>query len=283
MLVGTRLGGAWGLQLPRVVDRPGLLIEAPPEWPQVEVRVVVTPEPARVAAWEPARAEYELLGGNHIRIDRDPARIELQLRRPTPPEAVIAPHLAAAASTFAVWRGEQAFHAGTFVGPGGGAWALLGEKAAGKSSTLGAIGQLGATIVADDVSIYSAGAILAAPRCLDLRPSAARALGAGRDLGVIGTRERWRVDLPACPPSVPLRGWILLDWGEEADLAPIPPGERLTVLPRHVALRAPWADPQLLIELVSYPMFRWRRPHGIGHLQRGAEWLIDSIGHVDAG
>ena len=129
------------------------------------------------------------------------------LTRPTPLECVIAPHLTSAASTIATWTGRVAIHGGAFLHAGA-AWVLLGDKGHGKSTTLGWLATAGVPVITDDLVVCDEGHVLAGPRCVrTCRPEPARWLEAGRDLGVIGTRERWRIDGPTpCPVRAPL--WV---------------------------------------------------------------------------
>jgi hypothetical protein len=271
--------GAWGIRIPAVADAAGLLVPAPPAWPVVDVRWHVREAPSAVVEWGPDRAQYTLLGGHHIRIDRDPLAAELELCRPTPTEGVLTPHLSSAASTVAIWLGHEPFHAGAFAHRGG-AWGVLGEKGSGKTSTLAVLHLIGVTVLTDDLLVCADGEVLAGPRCVDLREEPARILDCGRDIGVVGTRRRWRVDLPVCPAGVPLRGWIVPEWGDCERLELIPPAERLGVLPRFRALRVPLEDARALLELAAVPMYRWSRPKRPETMRPVAAGLLDRL---DAG
>jgi hypothetical protein len=239
---------------------PGMpLNAAPADWPKVAVEVRVQPNPDQPVEWGPDRACHPLRGGHQIEIRREPLEVELVLARPTLAECVVAPHLTSAASTIALWTGRTAIHAGAFLYEGG-AWALLGDKAHGKSSTLGWLAISGVPIVTDDLVVCDGGEVLAGPRCVDLRADPAQHLSAGRDLGVVGTRERWRIDVPACPPTSPLRGWIFLEWAAEIAVERLSPIERMSRLAQHHALAVPWRDPAVLLDLAARPAFVWRRP-----------------------
>jgi hypothetical protein len=275
----VRPDGAWGIRIPAFADKAQVFSQAPDDWPVVEVHANVCWRPSQAVEWGPRRAEYTLLGGHHIRIERDPLTVELELCRPTEPEAVVVPHLSSAASTVALWQGREAFHAGAFIHRQG-AWALLGEKGAGKTSTLAALDLLGIPVLTDDLLIYEEGRVLAGPRCLDLRREPATELGIGTDLGVVGTRRRWRVYLSACPVSVPFRGWLVPGWADETQLEPIEPAERLPLLPRFRALQVPWERPQALLDLAAFPAFRWTRPRAIRDLGAGAQHLLDRLDAV---
>jgi hypothetical protein len=237
------------------------LFAAPEDWPQVEVDVRVQPDVEQTVEWGPDRARHPLRGGHQIEIRRDPLEVDLILARPTAAECVVAPHLTSAASTIALWTGRPAIHGGAFLHEGG-AWVLLGDKGQGKSSTLGWLATSGVPIITDDLVVCDGGDVLAGPRCVDLRADPARHLNAGRDLGVVGTRERRRIDVPPCPPRSPLRGWIFLEWGAELSVARVSPIERMPRLAQHRAIAVPWEDPVALLDLAARPAFVWRRPKG---------------------
>ena len=239
----------------------------------VGVRVQSDPAPQR--EWGAERARHPLLGGHQIEIRREPLAVDLVLARPTLPECVIAPHLTSAASTIAIWMGRPAIHGGAFLHEGG-AWVLLGGKGLGKSTTLGWLAKAGVPIVSDDLVVCAGDRVLAGPRCVDLRAEPARQLDAGRDLGVVGTRERWRVDVPACPPSVPLRGWIFLEWGPEIATQRLSPVERMSRLAEHRAIAVPW-DPRTLLDLAARPAFAWYRPKGWRSVNRAIATLLARI------
>jgi hypothetical protein len=272
--------GAWGIRIPAAADAGRLLLPAPPDWPVLAARWRVREMPSEVVEWGRDRAQYTLLGGHHIRVDRDPLAAELELRRATPTEGVLTPHLSSAASTIAIWLGREAFHAGAFAHRGG-AWGVLGAKGSGKTSTLAVLHLLGVTVLTDDLLVCADGEVLAGPRCVDLRGEPAQLLECGRDIGVVGTRRRWRVDLPPCPAGVPLRGWIVPEWGDLERLELVEPAERLGVLPRFRALRVPWEDPRPLLELAAAPMYRWsrpQRPQGMRTMVAGLLERLEALG-----
>ena len=94
------------------------------------------------------------------------------------------------------------------------AWGLVADRGVGKSSTLARLALDGIPIVADDLLVIDEIVALAGPRAIDLRDEPARRLGVGEPLGIVGTRSRWRFRVHAVPPSVPVRGWVFLEWGE---------------------------------------------------------------------
>jgi hypothetical protein len=264
------------LRFPGLAGPEVPLNEVPADWPQVAVTVRVAPSPGSLVEWGPDRASHALRGGHHIEIRREPLEVELVLSRPTAPECVVAPHLTSAASTIALWRGLAAIHGGAFLHEGG-AWVLLGDKGDGKSSTLGWLANAGVPIVTDDLVVCDEGDVLAGPRCVDLRAEPARHLDAGRDLGVVGTRERWRIDAPACPPRSPLRGWIFLEWGHELAVTRLSPVQRMSRLAQHRAIAVPWEDPVALLELATRPAFVWHRPKGWRTFKESVDRLLAEI------
>jgi hypothetical protein len=276
------MNGAWGLGIPDLTEVSDLLVPVPDEWPCVEVSSAVVANPSRENEWGPERARYRLTGGNHISIERRSRRVRLELSAPVPQEAVVTPHLSSAASSFAVWRGAEPFHAGAFV-HGGGAWGVFGVKGAGKTSTLAALAELGVQILADDLSIYDHGDILAGPRALDLRSGPAEYFGAGKDLGVVGGRRRWRIYLPQVPSGVPLRGWLLPSWGKARPLELLALGERLSIFTEFRALRVPWENPETLLDVAAHPVLRWTRPRDASRITQSVEPLLDGLANWNSG
>jgi hypothetical protein len=268
--------GAWGIRVPVVHDAPQLLSHAPAGWPQVLVHASVSADLSRAVEWGPNRAQYTLLGGHHIRIEREPLSVTLDLCRPTPPEGVVTPHLSSAASTIAIWGGDEPFHAGAFLHRGG-AWGVLGTKGSGKTSTLAVLNDLGVPVLTDDLLIYRRGEALAGPRCIDLRRGPAQRLAQGTDIGIIGTRRRWRVYLPPCPLSAPLRGWLVPEWGDSDRVDPVEPAERLRLLPAFRALRVPWENAQSLLEVATLPVLRWQRPRRLELIKSSVHRLLDRL------
>jgi hypothetical protein len=273
---GSSADGAWGLRFPTLGGGGLPLIDSPADWPRVAVEVRVQPHPEPQVEWSPQRARHPLLGGHQIEIRREPLAVDLVLARPTPPECVVAPHLTSAASTIALWMGRAAIHGGAFLHADG-AWVLLGDKEHGKSTTLGWLAQAGVPIITDDLVICDGNNVLAGPRCVDLRLEPARELNAGRELGVVGTRERWRIDVPSCPPSTPLQGWIFLEWGSGTTVQRLGPAERMSRLSQHRAIAVPWDDPGTLLDLAARPAFVWSRPKGWRNVEPSIATLLAQI------
>jgi len=276
--------GAYGLTLTSHEEFPatgGGLITAPAKWPQWHVRwQVADPDaPAVDDLLDDSHAVAVLAGGGVARIDRASATTELTLPHPPTPQSLVHPHLAITALVAGGWLGRRTFHAGSFV-HGGGVWAVLGDREQGKSSTLAWLVNAGMPVFADDLLVVEGDTALAGPRVLDLRAGAARHFGMGRDLGVVGTRERWRVDLEEVPAELPLRGWIVLRWGahdEPVHVEAVPLAERLEhlVAARGVVIAEPSTAQWLPI--IAKPMVRLRRPRDWNQLDTAMHALLGAL------
>ncbi len=270
-------GGAYGFSIRGVPERNGL-IEAPRHWPalalSVEVGARQQPVEDRV---DDDIAIVRLRAGGFVTVRRTPASATFSL--PTRPreEALVHPHLASAAAVCAHWLGRESFHAGAFAA-GGGVWALLGDKGAGKSSMLASLALAGVPVVTDDLLVLDGLTAFAGPRSIDLRADAAATLRAGESLGVIGQRERWRLALPSAAAELPFRGWVLLEWDEKTSVTPLRGSDRLRALTPHRALRIAPRRPEALIELSALPLVALARPRDWGSARDGLELLLDVTG-----
>lgn len=253
-------GGAYGLRLGGVEAPPGQLIEAPPHWPPIELRLSVAPNAPEGREYVNGdSAKLAIRSGGTVVIQRTPERATFVMRTTPTPSALVHPHLASVAAVSSYWNGRESLHAGAFVADGG-VWGLLGDKGAGKSSMLAMLAQRDTAVVCDDVLVLDKATAFAGPRSIDLRADAARALGLGSSLGVVGDRERWRVPLGPIEPELPFRGWVTLRWAQKETVRELRGSQRLHELLRHVALRVPRREPIALVELSSLPMLELSRP-----------------------
>jgi len=251
-----------------------LVSPVPDHWPDVEVTIDFDPHSLCTEQfWGPDAAQFMLLGGGHTTVTRRPLHIELTLPRTVSDECVVQPHLAGSAATISAWLGRPSFHGGAFVW-GGGAWIVLGEKGAGKSTTMGMLANRGIPVLTDDLAVYDDGLVLSGPRCVDLRQAAAEHLQVGRDLGVVGTRERWRLDLGPCEVSAPLSGWVMLDWSDEIGVERIRPTDRLPTLAKHRSLQLPWFPAPTLLDLASHPAWHWSRSRTWADADKALDQLL---------
>jgi hypothetical protein len=231
-----------------------------------------------VEEWSPSHARVAAHPGGVADIDRATMTTTIHMpRRPTP-EEIVHPLLASTATIAAHWLGRTPLHAGAFVFDGR-VWGLLGDKGAGKTSTLMELHRLGIPVVADDVLVVDAASATAfvGPRCLDLRRDAHEHFREGRPLGIVGTRARWRVDLPEALPEFPLAGWVLLEWAQETRLWQPTAAIRMTALAAHRALIAKGSHEQGLLDLVTSPMVVFGRPKGWVHLDGALDVLLGDL------
>jgi hypothetical protein len=223
----------------------------------------------------PQRATLTLHGG-WMTIEREPARVTFHLPAAPPPGDLVHPYLAPAAAVAARWAGRESFHAGAVVADGG-AWVVLGDKESGKSTTLAHLALRGSDVVSDDLLVVDGEDVMAGPRCIDLREVSAAMLGAGDPLGVVGMRERWRLRLGPVAPHVPLRGWIVLAWGDEVGVDALRGAERMLALLPFRSVQLTPGVPQHLVDLSSLPTLRLRRPRRWDALDAAADRLLDAI------
>lgn len=203
--------GAYGMALP---DLPGQrwLTPAAATWPRWSVTQQVGPPP-------PMRhvdVKRELLATTSygaVHIDRTTQTTTIFTADPFPDAAFVHPLLTLTAVVHAEWSGRLGFHAGALLAAGG-AWGVLGERQDGKSSALAWLVRHGVPVLSDDLLVTDGDRVCAGPRCIDLRESAATHFRAGEELGRVGHRNRWRLDLAPVEPEAPLAGWVVLAWGD---------------------------------------------------------------------
>lgn len=188
-----------------------------------------------------------------------PRSVCLRTRLPVVQEVAVQPHLNTAIAAMSLRKGWQAFHAGAFE-RNGRSWGVLGANGSGKSSLLALAAAQGSGIIADDLLVIADLQAFAGPRCIDLRPDAARSLGVGRSLGQVGTRDIWRLDVGTTPLRTEMAGFIVPTWGP-GSVEPVPRFERLRVLAARTAIQGPpLNNPENYLDLSLLPMFTWSRP-----------------------
>jgi hypothetical protein len=266
--------GAYGLWLKGV--GPELLVPAERDWPELELVRRIGRAEYSIDRLSDTSAEVALAAGGGIFVERRPSRATFTTPSPITDVALTHPYLGTASAVVAYWCGRETFHAGAFIA-GGGAWAVLGDREAGKSSLLASLALAGHPIVSDDVLVVEDRHVFAGPRSVDLRETAARALGAGKGIGVVGARERWRLELGAVEPVAPLRGWIFLAWGDEVAANGVPAAKVLTRLAAQRVMRVPPREPASLLRLSGLPAWELQRPRDWGQLQPAAECLLARV------
>jgi hypothetical protein len=269
--------GAYGLLVKGVSESVRrLLCPADPRWPAVQLRGSIGHSEDERAFVSSSQARVGLPGGGEIVVERDPMLAEVRL--PTRPrdEELLHPYLGYVAAIVARWFGRDCVHAGAFALDGE-AWALVGARHAGKSSMLGWFAAQGYEIVCDDVLVIDDQSVFAGPRFVDLRPEAAQVLGTGDPIGLVGTRERWRLEVGPISAKLPLRGWIFLSWSSQVQVGRAPATQRLLTLKDQLSLFTTPRDPASLLDLASLPAWDLSRPLGWDSMAEAARRLLDVI------
>jgi hypothetical protein len=242
---------------------------------ELDVRYDYRSDAACPSDWTPEGMQVSLPAGGQLRIDW-PHRVELSVPDSPEAECVVQPFLTTAAASIALHGGHQPFHAGA-LGIDGAAWAILGDKEAGKSSTLALAARMGVPVITDDLLVVADGLALAGPRCLDLREEPAAFIGGTKPLGMVGLRERWRLYLDPCPPATPLAGFVVPTWGTDAVelLAPV---ARLETIFESSSLQGiTMNDPGEYLWLASLPTVEWSRPRDLSSASRSLELLLAAL------
>lgn len=269
--------GAYGLRLAGVEEIAELFVPAPADWVPLEL-VCRTGEPTEThERLEARRAVLRSSNGAAIEVDLEQARVVFTAPWGPTLDEVVHPYLASVASVVAYWRNEESLHAGAFV-TAEGAWGVVGEHEAGKSAILAALADRGLPVLTDDLLVLRRETALAGPRTLDLREDVAQALGVGASIGVVGTRERWRVTVGPVDAEVPLRGWVFLEWADRREIARLSSAEGLGRLVPQRGIRVPPGDPSALLELARLPSVVFRRPHDLDGLSEDLDRLLEAIG-----
>ena len=268
--------GAYGLRLSGVNGIDEFLVDAPADWTPVDLVLRSGAVATREGWTEGRRARFVTLSGGLVELDLDRGEAILTAAHTPRAEEIVHPYLSSIGAMAGYLKAQESFHAGA-VEMAGGAWGVVGDREAGKSSTLAAFTVAGFPLVCDDTLVMRAGAALAGPRSIDLRQDAARSLGLGEELGMVGTRERWRLRVGPVEPEVELRGWIFLEWGDELDVAPLPVPDVLSRLLQQRAVKLPPREPGAILELASLRGLLLRRPRGLEGLSATIEAIVSSI------
>jgi hypothetical protein len=272
--------GAYGFRFVGLDPASEGLLPAPADWPRLtiarESRDVTAEGPAPGAIEiDDAAATLGLLHGDRIDIDRASLTVRVATADPLSDEALIHPYLGIPAAIASRWLGRQVLHGGGFAHDGR-AWGVLADRAGGKSSTLASLLAHGFEIVTDDLLIAGGTTVFSGPRNIDLRREPAALLG-GEPLGFLGARDRWRLRPGAVPPTLPLGGFVHLEWGDELRLEPLEASERLTGLVRQSFSRPGPRDALDLLSLAALPAWRLTRPRRLGELERATAAVLDAI------
>jgi hypothetical protein len=268
--------GAYGLRLEGLDAAARLLSGAEPSWPRLLVEARAEPMTEGPDELTPDHASFRLRTGGRVDVDRDEGRAVISTSRPLGALEIVHPYLAPIAAVMAYWLGRESFHGGA-ARFGDAAWGILGERDSGKSTLLAQLGRSGTDVISDDQLVVEDEVCFAGPRSIDLRRGAAERFEETDELGVVGARERWRVQLGPVPTQLRLGGWIYLEWGDELALVEVSGSQRLELLGRHRGLTIPSRDPSRLLDLAALPSFVLRRPKEWSSLAPGADLLRHTL------
>ena len=266
--------GAYGIRLSGVDDAADLLCPVGADAPGYTLSTELGSAPGDHEYLSDERAELRLQSGGRIDIDRSAGKVRFRVPHAVRPDELVHPYLAPAAAVIGRWGGKETVHAGAFAA-GGSVWALVGDRGAGKSSTLAWMARTGFEILCDDMIVLDGAVPHVGPRTIDLREDAAARLDAGEPIGVTGARERWRLRLDPVAEGRPLAGWIFLAWGPELAARRLGGAERLQRIAAQRGLRLPPANPEVLLELSSLPAWELARPRTWDSLPAGADLLLE--------
>ena len=265
--------GAYGIRIDGVKAADTMLVAAQPGWPGLRLLCEVGDPPVPSESLTDEQAVLRLKTGGRLTLDRREGVARYCVPRYLTDDDLVHPFLAPAAAVVSHWARRLSFHAGAFVADGG-AWAVVGEREAGKSSTLAWLALNGHEILADDVLVLDGRSAFAGPRAIDLRAETADRLGIGAALRVVGARERWRVTLPQMPPRIPFRGWMFLGWAEHVEARALGAAECMRHLLANLTLRVDATNPAALLELATLPAWEVRRPRDWDRLEEGVQCLL---------
>src|SRR4051794_10538170 len=210
-----------------------------------------------------------------MRLERATARLTLRSERPIPEDELVHPWLTPGAALFARWHGREAFHGGAFVA-GDRAGAGFAGEGGGKSTVLAWLVTHGPGVVSGALGGIGADCVFAGPRCVDLRPGTAEALGMS-GLSLARAASRRRVVLEPVPAALPLAGLVYLAWGDEVEVASVSLAERIPRLREQNGFADAPAGEAALLDLAVLPTLELRRPHSFHALGESAEALLAAV------
>jgi hypothetical protein len=240
--------------------------------PCIRIRVQPAPLVPRPVCVLDHEAVLDLPGGRQLWLRRS-AGTAIFAGPALSGDELIHPYLGAAASVFSRWAGREVYHAGAFVF-GDLAWAVVGDREAGKSSLLAALAARRVPVLADDLVITDGHQAFRGPRTIDLRqplPGSTAPMTAARGA------SRWRLSLPPLPEAVPLGGWVYLSWHSELSMLPVPASALLARL----AARRTWpglhSHPETLLALAARPGWNLGRPADWTRMDEVVDLLLATL------
>ncbi len=279
---GDSLLGAYGLRLSGLEAASELLVPVTETAPAYAIEAKVgrpAPDPEFV---DDDRGELLLRSGGRILIDRTAGRVSFVVPHEVRPDELVHPYLAPAAAVIGRWHGRESIHAGAFAVDGD-VWGVVGEREAGKSSTLAWLAMAGVDVLCDDMLVIDGRTPFRGPRSIDLRADAAERFEAGEAIGVTGARERWRLRLDQAPDGQTLAGFLLLTWGDRVEVRALGASERLQRLIPQRGVRLEPTRVEALLDLASLPAFEVSRPRSWESLPEAGKRLIELASTPTAG
>jgi hypothetical protein len=268
--------GVYGFRLEGVEAAYPLLVPTPRDWPLLRLRARLGFDSATSDSLDSDHCQLRLRSGGVAQVDWPSGNVLFTLRRRTAPADLIHPNLLPVAALGSRRSGRESFRAGAVV-LGGGAWAVIGARGAGKSSLLAWLALGGYSVLTDDLLVVDERRrALAGPRMIDLREAAAQRLGVGEPVAD-GHEERYRMLVGGVLPAVPLRGFIRLAWGYVPTVVKVPPAWRPAALASSRAVRLSPRDPGVLAALSALPMVELRRPRDWGATADAADRLLGAL------
>lgn len=261
-----RVRGMYGVKI-KGLDECSCLEPVPDDWPEwtVTTEVIAGQDAPRTDFADDNRARLCFSDGSTAEATRTEAggAIRVRLSRDVDRCLIAHPYLATVGMFQSLWKNGLPVHAGA-VGIDGMAWLILASKGGGKSTSLLLLEQAGYPVLTDDLSIIDPDLdVQRGPAFIDLRRETAEAMGIGKELGVLGARDRWRHPIGERPLTLPLGGIIMAEWGRPS-LEPLEGGAKVQALAGNLSLSVPGPWNDLFMDIVtSRPALTWNRPKNL--------------------
>lgn len=250
---------AYGFRLSGI-SQEALAVYDADDWPILSVLQRLVRDPGPQATYVDADQASIQTPAARLGLKRLGRSVEVCSPEPVPAGDIVHPALWPAAAVFARWHGHETLHAGAFSFDGEGAWALLGDRGAGKSSLLSALAMRGIEVLVDDLLVVDGLHCFAGPRCIDLRQPAATALGVSGQTSLVRSTQRRRLKLEPCRGRYVLKGFVYLAWGTEMLVDRLTPADSFGQLIDHRRVAVLGADFEHLLDLAGLPAIRLTRP-----------------------
>jgi hypothetical protein len=280
---GETNAAAYGWRVRGLVADGSLALYGSGSWPAVSVmwRVADHPGPESEAVVDDRMASIRVPGG-WLSVQRERKLVTIFAEREPEDADMVHPYLWPAAAVLSRWAGWETLHAGAIVLPGSPeAWVVLGASGNGKSSLLASFALAGCTVAVDDLVVIDGTDCYAGPRCIDLKPDAARALDLEPETTTVRATSRRRLSLPPCAGRMPIRGFVQLAWAEEISIDRQPPSASFATLAKHRRVTVLGAEMDQLLELAGLPMLTFARPRRWEAVPDAQARLLDALSTGD--